>query len=84
MRQSSRPSTSLRTGAVMIDERCASCAHFRNDPAYLETLFAGMSSLSSAYGSACGDDGHCVRHDRYLGARSRCADFQAAALTPAR
>jgi hypothetical protein len=49
---------------------CGSCAHFRNDPAYLETLFSGLSSLSSAYASVRGDDGHCRRHDRYLGARA--------------
>ena len=68
----------------MDGESCGSCAHFRNDPAYLETLFGGLSSLSSAYASVRGDDGHCLRHDRYLGARSHCADFQAAPVMPAR
>ncbi len=62
----------MTTGA-----RCGNCIHFRNDPAYLEALFKGLSSLSSAYASVCGGDGHCRRHDRYLGARSVCADFQA-------
>ena len=54
---------------------CRSCAHFRNDPGYLEAAFAGLASLSSAYGSVRGEDGLCLRHDRYLGARSCCADF---------
>jgi hypothetical protein len=54
---------------------CRNCAHFRNDAAYLEAVFAGLASLSSAYGSVRGEDGLCLRHDRYLGARSCCADF---------
>jgi hypothetical protein len=55
--------------------RCGRCAHFRNDPAYLEAVFAGLASLGSAYGSVRGEDGLCLRHERYLGADSRCADF---------
>ncbi len=62
------------------DARCGDCVHFRNDPAYLEMLFAGLASLSSADGSVRGDDGHCRRHDRYLSARSGCADFRARRL----
>jgi hypothetical protein len=54
---------------------CRRCAHFRNDPAYLEAALAGLASLSSAYGSVRGEDGLCLRHDRYLGAGSCCADF---------
>lgn len=54
---------------------CRRCAHFRNDPAYLEAAFAGLSSLGSAYGSVRGEDGLCLRHDRYLGADCRCGDF---------
>ena len=59
-------------------ERCGSCVHFRNDPAYLETLFAGLAALSSADASVRADDGHCRRHDRYLSARAGCADFSPA------
>ncbi len=66
------------------DGRCGACVHFRNDPAYLEMLFPGITSLSSADGSVRGDDGHCRRHDRYLSARSGCADFDPIATpTPA-
>jgi hypothetical protein len=54
---------------------CGACQHFRNDAAYLETAFAGLTSLSSAFGSARSDDGICIRHQRYLTARSCCADF---------
>jgi len=55
--------------------RCGSCAHFRNDPAYLETAIAGLSSFGSASASVRADDGLCLRHDRYLSARAGCADF---------
>jgi hypothetical protein len=54
---------------------CRDCRHFRNDAKYLETIFSGMTSLSSAYGSTRSDDGVCLRHDRYLRARSSCRDF---------
>jgi hypothetical protein len=59
----------------MNGERCGVCVHFRNDPAYLETLFKGLAALSSAYASVRADDGHCRRHDRYLSAGAGCADF---------
>jgi hypothetical protein len=65
----------------MIDEtqqgqrQCRECRHFRNDAKYLETVFKGLTSLSSAYGSFRSDDGICLRHDRYLSARSSCPDF---------
>jgi hypothetical protein len=58
---------------------CASCRHFRNDPAYLEAAMPGLTSLSSASASVRADDGLCLRHDRYLGAGRSCADFTAAA-----
>jgi hypothetical protein len=58
--------------------QCSGCLHFRNDPAYLETVFKGLNILSSATASVRMDDGVCLRHDRYLSARASCADFEAA------
>jgi hypothetical protein len=55
--------------------QCRACNHFRNDAKYLETVFKGLTSLGSGYGSVRSDDGVCLRHDRYLSARSSCADF---------
>jgi hypothetical protein len=55
--------------------QCRACNHFRNDAKYLETVFKGLTSLGSGYGSARSDDGVCLRHDRYLSARSCCAHF---------
>jgi hypothetical protein len=61
--------------------RCASCVHFRNDPAFLETAFKGLTSLSSGYGSTRGDDGICLKHDRYLSARASCGQYSAIACS---
>ncbi len=58
---------------------CRACRHFRNDPAYLEAAFKGLGALSSAWGSVRGDDGICVRHDRYLSPDASCAAFSRAA-----
>ena len=57
---------------------CRACRHFRNDAKFLETAFPGLTSMSSGFGSTRADDGICLRHDRYLGARASCADFSAA------
>jgi hypothetical protein len=59
--------------------RCDRCVYFRNDPAYLETVFPGLVSLGSGYGSVRAEDGVCSRHDRYLSAHARCPDFLARA-----
>lgn len=57
--------------------RCGNCAHFRNDPAWLEAVIPGLASLSSGDASVRAEDGLCLRHDRYLGADACCADFTA-------
>jgi|HubBroStandDraft_1064217.scaffolds.fasta_scaffold743871_1 hypothetical protein len=60
---------------LRVQNECRTCRHFRNDAKYLEAAFAGLTSLSSASGSARSDDGICLHHDRYLSARSSCSDF---------
>jgi hypothetical protein len=55
--------------------KCAACAHFRNDPAYLEQEIPGFASMSSAHASIRADDGICTLHDRYLSARSSCTGY---------
>jgi hypothetical protein len=70
------------SGVARVQGRCAACAHFRNDAAYLESVLGGLASLSSAHGSVRADDGICLRHDRYLSARAQCADFTARAGAP--
>jgi hypothetical protein len=65
----------MRDETPQTRRQCRNCRHFRNDPKYLETAFKGLTSLSSGYASVRSDDGICVRHDRYLSARSSCQDF---------
>jgi hypothetical protein len=62
---------------------CGYCKYFRNDAAYLERAFAGLNALSSAFGSTRSSDGICTLHDRYLSARSFCAEFAPASPTGA-
>lgn len=57
---------------------CMNCTHFRNSPAYLESVFRGLNSLSSGHASVRKDDGVCLLHDLYLSADAQCAQFQAA------
>jgi hypothetical protein len=52
---------------------CASCRHFIDGPAELESLLPGMNTLGSAFGSVRDSDGLCERHQRYLRASCRCA-----------
>lgn len=55
---------------------CFQCRHFRNSPEYLETVFKGMTSLSSAYGSVRVEDGICELKDLYLAANRCCESFE--------
>jgi hypothetical protein len=62
----------------MAVRRCGACAHFRNDPAWLERAIPGLASLSSGDASVRAGDGLCLQHDRYLAIDAHCADFTAA------
>jgi hypothetical protein len=65
-------------------DTCRACVHFRNDPAYLESVFQGMNVMSSAWASVVAEDGICLRHDRYLSAEACCPDFTPALVTARR
>jgi hypothetical protein len=54
---------------------CRACAHFRNDPAWLEAVITGLATLGSAWGSVRAEDGICLRHDRCMSADGACADY---------
>ncbi len=58
---------------------CMNCQYFRNDPAFIEAEYKGLTALSSAYGSVRKDDGICARHDEYLSAYDWCDLYQASA-----
>jgi hypothetical protein len=68
--------------AVAARESCWSCAHFRNDPEFLERVLGGLTSLSSGYASVLADDGICGRHQRQCSADFWCADFHPATPAP--
>ena len=60
-------------------EACAACAHFRNDPRYLEAQVPGWTALGSADGSTRAEDGLCKRHGVFVSPGRWCPDFRAAA-----
>ena len=55
--------------------RCETCKFFRNDPAYIEAAFRGLTSFSSGYASARAEDGLCTQHDMYLSADCCCPRY---------
>lgn len=61
--------------------RCGNCVHFSNAPAAMEDAMRGLTTLSSGFGSVRAEDGLCKKHDYYLAAWDRCADFQALTRT---
>jgi len=62
-------------GNAALAGKCAVCAHFRNEPDYLEREIPGLATMSSAHASVRADDGICTLHERYLSARSTCTAF---------
>jgi hypothetical protein len=62
--------------------RCGTCRFFRNDPAYIEAAFKGLTSFSSGYASARADDGLCTQHDMYLSADCHCPRYKRAKASP--
>ena len=66
-----------KTKPIPSGGRCSACSNFCNDPGYLEKVMPGLTSMSSSHASVRADDGVCSLHDRYLSARSSCADFAA-------
>ena len=64
-----QPAAELGTG------QCRSCAHFRNSPEYLESVYPGMTTMSSGYASVRKEDGICLRHDLYLSADAHCDEY---------
>ncbi len=65
-----------------IERRCINCVHFRNSPEYLESVYKGLTSLSSAYASVRKDDGICLQRDLYLSADEWCDDFDGGVADP--
>jgi hypothetical protein len=62
--------------------QCIQCRHFRNSPEYLESVFKGLTTLSSAYGSVRNEDGICLLNDLYLAAHKWCESFEPYPASP--
>jgi len=54
---------------------CARCTYYVDDRALLEARIPGLASFGSAFGASVGADRLCVRHDRLVSPRDRCAAF---------
>jgi hypothetical protein len=59
----------------MDSHSCMQCAHFSNNPEFLERTFPGWQTMGSAHGSVRKDDGICAVHDIYLSAHNSCDKF---------
>lgn len=63
----------------MEQPQCIRCRHALLRPDHLEAAIPGLNILSSAYGSVRAETGLCRRHDKFITARSACADFESQA-----
>ena len=63
--------------------QCSHCRHALLRADHLEAAIPGLNILSSAYGSVRDETGLCQRHDKFITARSRCADFESKDTRPA-
>jgi hypothetical protein len=54
---------------------CQKCAHFQNDPAFIEEAYPGLTTMSSGYASVRDLDGLCSYNELYLSAWDSCPHF---------
>jgi hypothetical protein len=60
------------TGSTMI---CKNCAHFQNDPSFIEETYPGLTTMSSGFASVRDQDGLCNHHQLYLSSVDSCKNF---------
>jgi hypothetical protein len=56
---------------------CGDCTQFVNDPAQIEAMVPGLTTLGSAHASVRADDGICRLLDFILTAQDGCGRFSA-------
>jgi len=54
---------------------CQKCAFFQNDPAFIEEIYPGLTSMSSGFASVRDRDGFCNYNQLYLSAYDSCPGF---------
>jgi len=57
-------------------QRCETCTHFQNDPAFVEAVYPGLTSMSSGFASVRDRDGFCNYNEVYLSARDCCPYYE--------
>lgn len=62
--------TRSRSGPI-----CQKCVYFKNDPAFIEETYRGLTILSSGFASVRDQDGFCSYHELYLSAQDSCQHF---------
>ncbi|MFI4867883.1 MAG: hypothetical protein ACHQDD_00850 [Steroidobacterales bacterium] len=67
---------SAARNCTLPEEHCGSCRYFCQAPHEIESQLPGLRSLGSVFASVRASDGLCRRHDRYIGASSRCAGYE--------
>jgi hypothetical protein len=55
---------------------CRNCVHFQNDPIHIETVYPGLTIMSSGFASVRDRDGLCTYHQLYLSATDSCPDIK--------
>ncbi len=59
------------------DTTCETCSRFCDDPQELERAFAGISALSSAWGSTRGRAGVCAVDGTFRDPGAGCPEYRA-------
>ncbi len=59
---------------------CRDCAHFQNDPSYIEKTYPGLTTMSSGFASVRDQDGVCSLHQIYLSAKDSCPRYKSPQL----
>jgi len=54
---------------------CAQCASFSDELSEIERILAGLTALSSAYGSTRDRDGVCALTERFQDSQPACREF---------
>lgn len=54
---------------------CGGCTHFVDEPARIEAMIPGLTTMGSARASVFANDGICTEHDLIVSARDGCDRF---------
>jgi hypothetical protein len=55
---------------------CQHCVYFKNDPAFIEAAYPGLTVMSSGFASVRDKDGLCSFNQIYLSAGDSCVHYE--------